>query len=144
MAYAEEIGFPERGHRARVRAADALPADLVYAGFSLGVVPAQKLPRPAPERAERCCSTPVFPTSDSGLRGRPTFPCRSTAWMLTRSSWARATSTPPANSSSRAREAELFLYPGDQHYFADSSLPSYVPEAAALLRQRVLEFLATR
>src|SRR6266487_1179455 len=42
MAYAEEIGFPgeviERGERA----AEALPAELVYAGFSLGVLPAQK------------------------------------------------------------------------------------------------------
>jgi dienelactone hydrolase len=41
-------------------------------------------------------------------------------------------------------QAELFIYPGDQHYFADSSLPSYDPEAAALLTRRVLEFLATR
>ena len=39
-------------------------------------------------------------------------------------------------------DAELFLYPGDQHYFADSSLPSYDPEATALLTQRVLAFLA--
>ena len=39
-------------------------------------------------------------------------------------------------------DAELFLYPGDQHYFADSSLPSYDPEATALLTERVLAFLA--
>ena len=39
-------------------------------------------------------------------------------------------------------DAELFLYPGDQHYFADSSLPSYDPEATALLLNWVLEFLA--
>lgn len=38
--------------------------------------------------------------------------------------------------------AELFLYPGDQHYFADSSLPSYDADVAALLRQRTLTFLA--
>ena len=29
-----------------------------------------------------------------------------------------------------APDAELFLYPGDQHYVADSSLPSYAPSAA--------------
>ena len=29
-----------------------------------------------------------------------------------------------------AEDAELFLYPGDQHYFADSSLPSYDAGAA--------------
>jgi dienelactone hydrolase len=43
-----------------------------------------------------------------------------------------------------AEDAELFLYPGDQHYFADSSLPSYDADATALLRRRVLEFLNTR
>ena len=37
--------------------------------------------------------------------------------------------------------AELFVYPGDQHLFADSSLPSYDAEAAALMTERVLDFL---
>ena len=41
-----------------------------------------------------------------------------------------------------AADAELFLYPGDQHLFADPSLPSYQAEAAALLTKRVLAFLA--
>ncbi len=44
----------------------------------------------------------------------------------------------------QAEDGELFLYPGDQHYFADSSLPSYDADAAALLTQRVLTFLGTR
>lgn len=42
-----------------------------------------------------------------------------------------------------ATNAELFLYPGDQHLFADNSLPSYDADAAALLTQRVLTFLST-
>jgi dienelactone hydrolase len=37
--------------------------------------------------------------------------------------------------------AELFLYPGDRHLFADSSLPDYDESAARLLEQRVLDFL---
>lgn len=37
--------------------------------------------------------------------------------------------------------AELFLYPGEQHLFADSSLPSYDRAAAELLTRRVLAFL---
>jgi dienelactone hydrolase len=41
-------------------------------------------------------------------------------------------------------QAELFRYPGDPHYFADSSLPSYNPDATALLTRRVLDFLAAR
>ena len=41
-----------------------------------------------------------------------------------------------------ADDVELFLYPGDQHYFADSSLPSYDAGATRLLTDRVLAFLA--
>ena len=33
----------------------------------------------------------------------------------------------------QAEDAELFLYPGDRHYFADSSLASYDEQAARLL-----------
>lgn len=37
--------------------------------------------------------------------------------------------------------AELFVYPGDRHLFADSSLPDYDDNAATLLKQRVVRFL---
>ena len=33
----------------------------------------------------------------------------------------------------QASDAELFLYPGDQHYFADSSLPPFDADATAHL-----------
>jgi dienelactone hydrolase len=42
----------------------------------------------------------------------------------------------------KVEDGELFLYPGDQHYFTDSSPPSYDAPATALLTRRVLEFLA--
>jgi len=42
-----------------------------------------------------------------------------------------------------AAKATLFLYPGSGHLFADSSRPDYDAAAAALLTQRVLDFLAT-
>ncbi|MER7079140.1 Dienelactone hydrolase family protein [Saccharopolyspora kobensis] len=41
-------------------------------------------------------------------------------------------------------DAEMFLYPGDQHLFADSSLPSHDPDAAELLTRRAIEFLRSR
>jgi dienelactone hydrolase len=44
----------------------------------------------------------------------------------------------------QAKGAELFLYSGDQHYFADSSLPSYDADATALAIQRILDFLRAR
>jgi dienelactone hydrolase len=37
--------------------------------------------------------------------------------------------------------AELFVYPGDRHLFADNSLPDYDESAATLLKRRVLSFL---
>ena len=37
--------------------------------------------------------------------------------------------------------AELFVYPGDQHLFTDSSLPSYDADATALVMVRSREFL---
>ncbi len=43
MRYAAEIGFPDEVIERGARAVEGLPADLVYAGFSLGVLPAQKL-----------------------------------------------------------------------------------------------------
>ena len=43
-----------------------------------------------------------------------------------------------------AADAELFLYPGDQHLFTDSSLPAYDEDAAALVMKRVLGFLDSR
>jgi esterase/lipase len=43
MAYAKQLGFPDEIIARGERAANKLPNELVYAGFSLGVLPAQKL-----------------------------------------------------------------------------------------------------
>jgi hypothetical protein len=48
MAYAEELGFPDEIIARGARAAEALPHEIVYAGFSLGVLPAQKLAQTRP------------------------------------------------------------------------------------------------
>ena len=40
-----------------------------------------------------------------------------------------------------SEKAELFLYPGNRHLFADKSLPAYDAAAAALLTTRVIGFL---
>jgi len=46
VGHAQEIGFDTVIARG-VAIAEGLPAELVYAGFSLGVLPAQAWPRPA-------------------------------------------------------------------------------------------------
>ena len=47
VAHARELGF-DNVTAAGVQAADGLPADLVYGGFSLGVAPAQQLAQTRP------------------------------------------------------------------------------------------------
>src|SRR5258706_11477035 len=68
LAYAGKVGFGDLLERG-VRTADELPADLVYVGFSLGVMPAQKL---AQTRAGACGALLVhscLPTSEFGSGG---------------------------------------------------------------------------
>src|SRR5215472_11860863 len=48
MAHAGELGFPDEILARGERAAEGLPDELVYAGFSLGVLPAQKLAQNRP------------------------------------------------------------------------------------------------
>lgn len=110
VVFAGEIGFGEIIERG-VRAADELPSGVVYAGFSLGVLPAQKLAQTRPGARGRCCSTRVCRRRSSGPRGRWTYRCRSTRWRQTRSSWTRVTSMPPARSSSRPSTRTCFYTP---------------------------------
>src|SRR5207244_6641589 len=47
VGYAKKVGFATIGERGR-RAANGLPNELVYAGFSLGAMPAQELAQTRP------------------------------------------------------------------------------------------------
>jgi len=129
--------------RKALSTADPLPEELVYAGFSWGVGAAQRL---AQTRAgargallyEACY--PItgewafgpwpdgVPVQIHGMDKDPVFV-------------GEGDIDAAREIVEKVRDAALFLYPGDQHYFADSSLPSYDAAAAALLTRRVLEFL---
>jgi dienelactone hydrolase len=141
VGYAGEIGFGEVLERG-VRAAAQLPDDLVYAGFSLGVMPAQKLAqtRPGARGALLFYScVPVTEFSPAWPEGVPV----QIHGMDNDPFFAGEGDIDAARALVReAEHAELFLYPGDQHLFADNSLPSYDADAAALLTRRVLDFLS--
>jgi dienelactone hydrolase len=138
MAFARDAGFgtlTERG----VAAAAGLDPGVVYAGFSFGVMAAQQLAQTRPGARGALLLSGCLPVSEfgdawpegvpvqvHGKEGDPFFDEDLTA----------------------ARElvestdgAELFLYPGEEHLFADSSLPAYDAAAAKLLTERVLAFL---
>jgi dienelactone hydrolase len=140
MGYVREIGFGEVMERG-VRAVDRLPAELVYAGFSLGVLPAQRLAQTRVGARGALLFYSCVPVSEFG-----------DAWPDGVSVQVHAMDADPyfvdegdidaaRTLVDEAEDAELFLYPGDQHLFADSSLPSYDADAAVLLTRRVLGFL---
>jgi dienelactone hydrolase len=139
IAHAREVGFMELLERG-VRTADDLPSELVYAGFSLGVMPAQKLAQTRPGARGALFFYSCIPVSEFG-----TWPADVPAQIHGMDADPIFVDEGDIDAARElvesAEDAELFLYPGDQHYFADSSLPSYDESAARLLTQRVLAFL---
>jgi len=140
MAFARGAGFGALGERG-VAAAEGISPDVVYAGFSFGVMPAQQLAqtRPGARGALLMCGClPVSEFGDAWPDGVPVQVHGKDADPF----FAEDLEAAQALVESTDR-AELFLYPGEEHLFADSSLPAYDPAAAALLTERVLAFLDT-
>jgi dienelactone hydrolase len=140
VAYAREVGWEEIMARGE-RAAESLTNELVYAGFSLGVVPAQQLAQTRPGAQGALFFYSCLPPSEFG--GWPAGVPVQIHGMDADPIFIDEGDVDAARELvESADDAELFLYPGDQHYFADSSLPSYDADATELLTHRVLEFLA--
>ena len=137
MALAEEIGFGtliEHG----TRIADELPSELVYAGFSLGVLPAQKLAQTRRGARGALLMQAAIPLEEFGGSWPDGVPLQLHVMeddALGDVEIARAL-------AETIPEAELFLYPGDRHLFADRDLRDYDADAATLLMERALEYLA--
>ncbi len=143
MAFIEATGFNEL-RALGVRLADDYPAELVYAGMSFGETIAQELAQTRPGARGALLLYSCVPISGPWAFG---------SWPDGVPVQIHGADADPffvgEGDIDAAREiveqvrgAELFLYPSDQHYFADSSLPSYDPVAGALLTGRVLDFLA--
>jgi len=140
IGYARKVGFghvQERG----VRAADELPSELTYAGFSLGVMSAQKLAQTRRGARGALLFESCVPPSEFGSAWPAGVPVQIHG-MDADPFFAGEGDIDAARALvDEAEDAELFVYPGERHLFADNSLPSYDAEAAALLTQRVLDFL---
>jgi dienelactone hydrolase len=138
MAFAREAGFDALGERG-VAAAEGIGPEVVYAGFSFGVTIAQRLAQTRSGARGALLMYSCLPVSEFGKAWPEDVPAQvhgkaGDEFFLEDIDAARAL-------VDSTDHAELFLYPGTEHLFADSSLPSYDPEAAALLTQRVLAFL---
>jgi dienelactone hydrolase len=138
--YAAKIGFGTVIERGRA-VAEQLPAELVYAGFSLGVLPAQMLTQTRPGARGALLFEACVPVSEFGGTWPAGVPVQ-VHGMENDEFFAGEGDINAARALVQAAPAaELFLYPGNRHLFTDSSLPSYDEPAATQLTRRVLSFL---
>ncbi len=140
VAYAQATGFStifERGQRA----AEGLPSELVYGGFSLGVPSAQNLAMTRPGARGALLFSGCVPPSEFGGDWPNKVPVQ--IHMMEHDPWVVDDGDLEAarQLAATAEQAELFLYPGKAHLFADNSLADYDEGSAQLLLQRVLTFV---
>ncbi|MGW5330889.1 dienelactone hydrolase family protein [Streptomyces sp. NPDC004014] len=140
FGFAREKGFDairERG----AAAADDLGPELVYAGFSFGVTIAQRLAQTRPGARGALLIDSCLPVTEFG----EAWPVGVPVQIHGKEGDEFFGEDLPAARElvGAAAAAELFVYPGGQHLFADSSLDAHDPEASRLLMERVRAFLAS-
>ncbi|MHB8246483.1 MAG: dienelactone hydrolase family protein [Acidimicrobiales bacterium] len=144
VALSRSLGDEVLSERADRAVAD-LPAGLVFAGFSFGAATAQRFAQTRPGARGALLYESCMPITGEWSFG---------PWPAGVPVQIHGMDKDPffalEGDIDSARElvdtvgpelAELFVYPGDQHLFADSSLPSYDKDAATLAVQRSLELL---
>jgi dienelactone hydrolase len=138
VAHAKSIGFGEITARGEAAAAN-LPSDIVYAGFSLGAVPAQKLAQTRPGALGAILYHGVMPASEfsaswpSGVALQLHF--------AQHDPWSEEDIEVARELAGSVPDGELHLYPGTGHLITDSSLSEYDADATALILERTLRFL---
>lgn len=144
IAFADGIGVKELYGRTE-QAVAGLPGGLVYGGFSMGAAQAQRLAQIRPGARGALLYEGCMP-----LTGKWAFGPWPDGLPVQIHGMDKDPFFAEEGDVDAARElvqavgpelAELFLYPGDQHLFADSSLPSYDADAAALVVRRSRQLL---
>lgn len=142
MAYIEGQGFDALRANG-VQLADAYPNELVYAGMSFGEAIAQQLAQTRPGARGALLFYSCIPISGEWAFGPwpAGVPVQIHGMDADPIFVGEGDIEAAREIVENAADAELFLYPGNQHYFTDSSLPSYDAGATTLLTQRILAFL---
>jgi len=136
VAHAEKTGFDtiiERGERA----ADAMPPNTVYAGFSLGTLPAQKLAQTRSGALGALLFHGGVPAAMFGSDWPATVALQ--LHVTAEDEWIELLEVEQLAEDAGA--AELFIYPGSAHLVADPSLGEYDEEIAELILARAIAFL---
>lgn len=137
LAHARQIGFEtmiERGHDV----AQSLPAGLVYGGWSAGAMSAQSLAQTRPGARGAVLLHSAIPVTEFGDAWPDGVPLQ----IHTMEDDELGDVDVARELAETIATAELFLYPGDRHLFTDASAPDHDEAATALVKERVLAFLA--
>lgn len=137
MAYARQTGFGEVFQRA-VAAAEGLPGEVVYVGFSLGAMPAQALAQTRPGALGALLLHASAPLAEFGGSWPAGLPLQ--IHVMEQDAWGDVEVGQAL--AEEIDSAELFLYPGAGHLFTDAGTADYDAESAERLTERTLEFLA--
>jgi dienelactone hydrolase len=111
----------------------------VYAGFSLGVMPAQYLTQRRPGARGALLYLGALPTSEFGSPWPAGVPAQ--IHMKEEDPWAGEDLPAARSLVEEAAGAELFMYPGAGHLFVDRDQADFDEPAARLLTERTLAFL---
>jgi len=135
--HAESIGFDlilERG----AAAAASLPPETVYAGFSLGVMPAQRLL----QTREGALAGLFMHSAVPPAYFSPAWPGGVPAQIHVMEGDERGDLDVCKQLEADVPEVEVFRYPGSDHLFTDSSLDVYDAAATEQVLARSLELLS--
>ena len=118
-----------------------LPAEVVYAGISLGVMSAQRLAQTRPGALGAVLLEACVPASEFGAGWPAGVPVQVHGMEHDPFFGLEGDIDAARELVASVDDGELFVYPGDVHLFTDSSLPSYDEAATALVVERVLGLL---
>ena len=139
-AYADEVGFDTIVERGRL-AAETLPRELVYAGVSLGVLPAQLLAQTRLGARAACFVSAAVEPSEVGAPWPRGVPVQ--VHLVEGDPLLDAGDLDAAHSLEvTVPDAEVFLYPGSTHLFTELGHADHDAAATDLLVERVTGLLA--
>jgi dienelactone hydrolase len=133
----DALGIPELLRRTTV-AVDALPADLVYAGFSMGAASAQYLALTRPGARGAVLMHGALTLAALGATEWPQVPLQ--IHSTEADPWVDAAAV---DDLKRNASADVFRYPGKGHLFAERDDADYDPRSAALMERRVRDFVGS-
>lgn len=136
VAFAEQVGFAEIVARA-AEAAAGLPDAVVYAGFSLGALPAQALAQTRPGARGALLFHGGVPVSEFGRQWPGGVPLH--LHVMEADPWTELDVC--RTLAAEVAGARLFVYQGSGHLFAEPASPDYDAVAAARMMERTLTFL---